>query len=284
MGRSPCCSKDADLNRGAWTAKEDMILKEYVRIHGDTSWRSVPKNAGLKRCGKSCRLRWLNYLRPDIKRGNISSDEEELIIRLHGLLGNRWSLIAGRLPGRTDNEIKNYWNTHLGKKMQSQKKTLVKLERKEKPSPPTDDGKFKVTPVKATAVRAPKVCSKYVDSGYSNQSTEPVQTVKSSRTWTELLQEDFITDYNSDLMDSTMATESGSPFPEISGQYSPDDFRIDELQGSPGNFMQMSSLYNSLGQGENFTDDDWVHELKNLPMSSLLLSESQGDDFTQLSE
>ncbi|XP_031399945.1 transcription factor MYB1-like isoform X2 [Punica granatum] len=72
----------------------------------------------LKRCGKSCRLRWLNYLRPDIKRGNISKDEEELIIRLHKLLGNRWSLIAGRLPGRTDNEIKNYWNTIAGKRVQ----------------------------------------------------------------------------------------------------------------------------------------------------------------------
>ncbi|KAK6944762.1 SANT/Myb domain [Dillenia turbinata] len=74
---------------------------------------------GLKRCGKSCRLRWMNYLRPDIKRGNISVDEEELIIKLHKLLGNRWSLIAGRLPGRTDNEIKNYWNTNLSKKVQA---------------------------------------------------------------------------------------------------------------------------------------------------------------------
>ncbi|KAH9321064.1 hypothetical protein KI387_015703, partial [Taxus chinensis] len=70
----------------------------------------------LKRCGKSCRLRWLNYLRPDIKRGNISPDEDELIIKMHRLLGNRWSLIAGRLPGRTDNEIKNYWSTILSKR------------------------------------------------------------------------------------------------------------------------------------------------------------------------
>ncbi|KAF5748355.1 hypothetical protein HS088_TW04G00308 [Tripterygium wilfordii] len=115
MGRSPCCSKEG-LNRGAWTALEDNILANYITAHGEGKWRNLPKRAGLKRCGKSCRLRWLNYLRPDIKRGNISDDEEELIIRLHKLLGNRWSLIAGRLPGRTDNEIKNYWNTSLRKK------------------------------------------------------------------------------------------------------------------------------------------------------------------------
>ncbi|XLU94503.1 hypothetical protein S245_008855 [Arachis hypogaea] len=116
MGRSPCCSKEG-LNRGAWTAQEDKILRDYISLHGQGKWRNLPQRAGLKRCGKSCRLRWLNYLRPDIKRGNISEDEEELIIRLHKLLGNRWSLIAGRLPGRTDNEIKNYWNTNLGKRV-----------------------------------------------------------------------------------------------------------------------------------------------------------------------
>ncbi|XP_020963193.1 transcription factor MYB8-like isoform X2 [Arachis ipaensis] len=121
MGRSPCCSKDEDLKRGAWTAEEDKILIDYIRVHGHGRWRNLPQKAGLKRCGKSCRLRWLNYLGPDIKRGNISSDEEELIIRLHNLLGNRWSLIAGRLPGRTDNEIKNYWNTNLSKRMKDNK-------------------------------------------------------------------------------------------------------------------------------------------------------------------
>ncbi|XAR67586.1 hypothetical protein NMG60_11002397 [Bertholletia excelsa] len=117
MGRSPCCVKEG-LNRGAWTAIEDKILVDYITVHGEGKWRSLPKRAGLKRCGKSCRLRWMNYLRPDIKRGNITRDEEDLIIRLHKLLGNRWSLIAGRLPGRTDNEIKNYWNTNIGKKVQ----------------------------------------------------------------------------------------------------------------------------------------------------------------------
>ncbi|WOL04345.1 transcription repressor MYB5-like [Canna indica] len=104
------------LNKGAWTAEEDQKLVEYVVSHGDKKWKTVPFKAGLKRSGKSCRLRWLNYLRPGIKRGNISVEEEDLIIRLHNLLGNRWSLIARRLPGRTDNEIKNHWNTHLSKK------------------------------------------------------------------------------------------------------------------------------------------------------------------------
>ncbi|KAJ1265040.1 hypothetical protein BS78_08G047600 [Paspalum vaginatum] len=116
MGRSPCCEK-AHTNKGAWTREEDQRLVAYINAHGEGCWRSLPKAAGLQRCGKSCRLRWINYLRPDLKRGNFTAEEDDLIINLHGLLGNKWSLIAGRLPGRTDNEIKNYWNTHIRRKL-----------------------------------------------------------------------------------------------------------------------------------------------------------------------
>ncbi|XP_078434447.1 myb-related protein 308-like [Wolffia australiana] len=118
MGRSPCCEK-AHTNKGAWTKEEDQRLIAYIRAHGEGCWRTLPKAAGLLRCGKSCRLRWINYLRPDLKRGNFSEEEDELIIKLHAILGNKWSLIAGRLPGRTDNEIKNYWNTHIKRRLLS---------------------------------------------------------------------------------------------------------------------------------------------------------------------
>ncbi|KAF6153943.1 hypothetical protein GIB67_023720 [Kingdonia uniflora] len=116
MGRAPCCDKNG-LKKGPWTPEEDLKLIDYIKKHGHGSWRTLPKNAGLDRCGKSCRLRWTNYLRPDIKRGRFSFEEEETIIQLHSVLGNKWSAIAARLSGRTDNEIKNYWNTHIRKRL-----------------------------------------------------------------------------------------------------------------------------------------------------------------------
>ncbi|GAB2288916.1 Transcription factor myb1 [Dionaea muscipula] len=84
---------DASVNigvrKGSWTEEEDVILRAFIEKHGEGNWHQVPKQAGLNRCRKSCRLRWLNYLRPNIKRGRFTSDEVDLIVRLHKLLGNR---------------------------------------------------------------------------------------------------------------------------------------------------------------------------------------------------
>ncbi|KAJ4831034.1 hypothetical protein Tsubulata_029339 [Turnera subulata] len=107
------------LKKGPWTSAEDAILIEYVKKHGEGNWNAVQKHSGLFRCGKSCRLRWANHLRPNLKKGAFTQEEEQLIIELHAKMGNKWARMAAHLPGRTDNEIKNYWNTRIKRRQRA---------------------------------------------------------------------------------------------------------------------------------------------------------------------
>ncbi|KAL9463964.1 hypothetical protein AB3S75_001712 [Citrus x aurantiifolia] len=107
--------EDLDMRKGPWTVEEDFKLINYIATHGEGRWNSLARCAGLKRTGKSCRLRWLNYLRPNVRLGKITLEEQLLILELHSRWGNRWSKLAQHLPGRTDNEIKNYWRTRVQK-------------------------------------------------------------------------------------------------------------------------------------------------------------------------
>ncbi|KAL2250672.1 transcription factor MYB27 [Sesamum indicum] len=108
--------QEVELRKGPWLEEEDEQLASAVAVLGERRWDALAKASGLKRSGKSCRLRWMNYLRPNLKHGNISAEEERVIIELHEKWGNKWSRIARRLPGRTDNEIKNYWRSYLKRK------------------------------------------------------------------------------------------------------------------------------------------------------------------------
>ncbi|KAF8768807.1 hypothetical protein HU200_007370 [Digitaria exilis] len=126
MGCKACDKPKPSYRKGLWSPEEDQKLRDYIIRHGHGCWSALPAKAGLHRNGKSCRLRWINYLRPGLKHGMFSPEEEETVMSLHATLGNKWSRIARHLPGRTDNEVKNYWNSYLKKR----------VEGKEKPSTP----------------------------------------------------------------------------------------------------------------------------------------------------
>ncbi|KAK4365244.1 hypothetical protein RND71_016602 [Anisodus tanguticus] len=182
MGRQPCCDK-LGVKKGPWTADEDKKLINFILTNGQCCWRAVPKLAGLRRCGKSCRLRWTNYLRPDLKRGLLSDAEEKMVIDLHARLGNRWSKIAARLPGRTDNEIKNHWNTHIKKKLLKMgidpvtHEPLIKEENSlDQPIPESDQNKNNghqqvVVVLESTSVTAVATSSELDNSSTSSSSS-----------------------------------------------------------------------------------------------------------------
>ncbi|CAH8344807.1 unnamed protein product [Eruca vesicaria subsp. sativa] len=137
MGRAPCCDKSV-VKKGPWSPEEDAMLKSYIEKHGTgNNWISLPHRIGIKRCGKSCRLRWLNYLRPNLKHGGFTDKEDYIICSLYITIGSRWSIIASQLPGRTDNDIKNYWNTRLKKKLLSKKEKAIHQQLRLEPKSTT---------------------------------------------------------------------------------------------------------------------------------------------------
>ncbi|KAG8370492.1 hypothetical protein BUALT_Bualt14G0122400 [Buddleja alternifolia] len=175
MRRKPSCEKTV-LKKGKWSEEEDEKLINYIKANGNGSWRSLPKNAGLLRCGKSCRLRWMNYLREDLKRGNFTRDEEETIVRLHKTLGNRWSMIASHLPGRTDNEIKNYWNSHLSRKMYSFR-SISKF-------PLPED---MINTIKKRSGRVSRAVAKEYNNNRTNSHSTPQRTTNPNNTSTSIV-------------------------------------------------------------------------------------------------
>lgn len=123
MTRTPYVDNNG-LRKGPWSKEEDAKLRAYIERYGHWNWRELPRFAGVSRCGKSCRLRWMNYLRPNIKHGNFTKEEDDLIMKIHDKIGNKWAKIAAELPGRSDNQIKNYWHTNLKKRAKNDQNDL----------------------------------------------------------------------------------------------------------------------------------------------------------------
>ncbi|XP_027908329.1 transcription factor WER-like isoform X2 [Vigna unguiculata] len=250
MGRRPCCPKE--INKGAWSREEDETLSKYVAIHGEGKWQKVAQNAGLKRCGKSCRQRWLNYLKPGIKRGDISMDEEDMIIRLHRLLGNRWALIAKRLPGRTDNEIKNYWNTNLSKKLQKHGTAALSVSSVEHKR--DEEEKIKQVHVAPEAPRPRRVSaveySKIVENegcgGNRCSTTTPSPSNKVEGSSDEASFSDFLIDIDQSQL--LIGDDSNSKVPQMEEEHNNNNSKEVGLSNSPSSSSPSDHCHHLLAE------------------------------------
>ncbi|XP_078152202.1 myb domain protein 60 [Carex rostrata] len=253
MVRPPCCDK-VGVKKGPWTPEEDIILVSYIQEHGPGNWRSVPTKTGLMRCSKSCRLRWTNYLRPGIKRGNFTPREEGIIVHLQAMLGNKWAAIASYLPQRTDNDIKNYWNTHLKKKLRKFQpsishnyttplnltfSTYKTIQEPVTENPLLPDSCHNPSTYASSAENLSKLLEDWMRS--SSKSTEFTRDIQSGLLNQDeldslLLYENLVGDHEKKL---SMVHEEQFPFSYL------ENWLLEESSGSVEGLMEMSNSANS---------------------------------------
>ncbi|KAL7614599.1 hypothetical protein Lser_V15G09087 [Lactuca serriola] len=201
MVRAPCIDKNG-MKKGAWSEEEDNKLRDYIERYGHWNWRELPKYAGLSRCGKSCRLRWMNYLRPSVKRGNFSKEEEDIIIKFHQEIGNKWSAIAAQLPGRSDNEIKNHWHTHLKKRNTKQNHHLVLVHELKQEQQEQQHHHQSSNIQQNRIINFASVVSTSSDNRVSNESTSSHRLSDDSMSRPSLQQQRLLFDLNQEYVES----------------------------------------------------------------------------------
>ncbi|MCL7024515.1 hypothetical protein MKW94_027068 [Papaver nudicaule] len=262
-----------DVGRGSWTATEDGILSDYIKTHGDGDWSDLPTKAGIKRSAKACRHRWFNYLRSDIMRGTISRVEQELIIRLQKLFGNNWPLIAGILSGRTANEIQNYWEAYLAKKIQdhstssSTRKSCIKFKVKKR----TVTGTSVETQTQSQIVESRNKIQEHYTSSSTRKSCIKFRAKKRTVTGTsvETRTQSQIAesrDRNSGSTDQCKEMDLESRCP-LRGR---NLLQNNEMDGYHGGFSEFSPLWNFRGDDpllylnemlQNWTGDDFPSDI-----------------------
>ncbi|XP_073012112.1 myb-related protein 308-like [Typha latifolia] len=288
MGHHSCCNQQK-VKRGLWSPEEDEKLIRYITTHGYGSWSEVPEKAGLQRCGKSCRLRWINYLRPDIRRGRFTAEEEKLIISLHAIVGNRWAHIASHLPGRTDNEIKNYWNSWI-------KKKLRKPNAPSSTSPPNAelvqpdfssiDQLDVIVNQNLTAKRVPDAmflphCPLFMfNTGVSN-------SCESSSAREDVIQD--IADLSSEMWNPNHQNQALPPLLSFTSSSGMDSNYLPPLVDAQGNMLTMDAQQCCVGEevdtnGECFEKQDLTEWMESQHYSGLLIWDQGGDQILPTSQ
>ncbi|GMI91062.1 hypothetical protein HRI_002775500 [Hibiscus trionum] len=274
MGRAPCCDK-ANVKKGPWSPEEDAKLKAYIEQHGTGgNWIALPQKIGLKRCGKSCRLRWLNYLRPNIKHGGFSEEEDKIICSLYISIGSRWSIIAAQLPGRTDNDIKNYWNTRLKKKLLGKQRKEHQSRRGKRSAglwdnsmvPADNINQSPYWPELPVLAPPPIQHSSTQEHGIDSQASMRRLLMKLGGRFSDddhvindgtTLHQSSSNDQH--LYDQTVYIPSSCPMDALNSQYTMDEANLQMLQGQSGTFSSELPVPHRLDGMEFLYGEDMVN-------------------------